>query len=140
MAVWWKNHIKYGIRQILKIRIFLQLLQKFQVPIKANHWEADICWLIGKWSEDPPAENIIQLYSMRWHIDFGRLKKRRFTSYWLHNAKGKWNILANRTHEMSSGSDSRLAVFYKQQMISTSSVILHSESIGHLSAWVSILF
>ena len=70
-------------------------------------------------------------------MEFGR-QKRRISR--LH--KGESNILANRTHEMSSGSVSR-----PQQMIdslrpesSTTSVILHSESISRLQpGGVSIL-
>ena len=36
-----------------------------------------------------------------------QLKRRGFTSSWLHK-QGEWYIIANRTHEMSSGSVSRL--------------------------------
>ena len=51
------------------MRSFLQLLQNFEVHVQANYTEADINdWVTrsGKRSEeDPPAGNIIQLYSRR---------------------------------------------------------------------------
>ena len=41
-AVEESHNVECGIRQFLKIRSFLQLLQNFQVHVQANHREADI--------------------------------------------------------------------------------------------------
>ena len=123
MAVQWKNHminVEFDKSSSLKIRSFLQLLQNFQIHVQANHHrEADIS--ISDWfrrsgkrsgSEDPPAENIIQLYSRwwhKWHMEFGRLKRWRFTSSWLYKVSEMWNIIltsdvvANRTQNARNG-------------------------------------
>ena len=98
------NHIMWNLT-IYQDKKF-STLQNFQIHFQANHHrEADIS--ISDWfrrsqtisirgPSSPPAENIIQLYSRRWHkwhMEFRRLKRRRSTSSWLYKVSGMWNII-----------------------------------------------
>ena len=90
MAVQWKNHIMWNPTIPPDQKFSYSLLQNFQVHVQANHREADITHqlisledLENDQAEDPPAENIIQLYTAGGDTShgLGRLKRRTFTSY-----------------------------------------------------------
>ena len=103
MAVWWKNHIIWNttIPQDQKFSTVIVISTKLPGPYSSKSLRSRHLLIWQMIRQRILQQKILSnstLYSRRWHMDFGADISIFSTS------SGELNIIANRTHIMSSGS------------------------------------